>query len=110
MHSNESLNKTLKVAAKRNKLELKTVKIHSSDVFYRMNSKEYVDISKKYDLSAVEMESFALFSVAKSLGKKASCLLTVSDSLVTHEVTTSLEREQAFTGMMKIALESLLIK
>lgn len=110
MQSNESLNKTLKVAAKRNKLELKTVKIHSSDVFYRMNSKEYVDISKKYDLSAVEMESFALFSVAKSLGKKASCLLTVSDSLVTHEVTTSLEREQAFTGMMKIALESLLIK
>ena len=61
MHSDESLNKTLKVAAKRNKLELKTVKIHSSDVFYRMNSKEYVDISKKYDLSAVEMESFAIF-------------------------------------------------
>ncbi len=61
MHSNESLNKTLKVAAKRNKLELKTVKIHSSDVFYRMNSKEYVDISKKYDLSAVEMESCGFF-------------------------------------------------
>jgi purine-nucleoside phosphorylase len=32
-------------------------------------------------------------------------VLTVSDSLVTHEATTAAEREQAFTNMMKIALE-----
>ncbi len=51
------------------------------------------------------MESFALFANAKVLGKEASCLLTVSDSLVKGEVTTSEERQNAFTKMMEIALE-----
>jgi purine-nucleoside phosphorylase len=51
------------------------------------------------------MESFALFANAKVLGKKATCLLTVSDSLVTGELTTSEERQNAFTKMMSIALE-----
>ena len=51
------------------------------------------------------MESFALFHNANVLGKKAACLLTVSDNLATEEVTTSEERQNAFTNMMKIALE-----
>ena len=51
------------------------------------------------------MESFALFHNANILGKKAACLLTVSDNLVTHELTTSDERQEAFINMMKIALE-----
>ena len=53
------------------------------------------------------MESFALFANAKALNKKAACLLTVSDSLVTHEATTSQERQEAFTKMMEVALHSL---
>lgn len=52
------------------------------------------------------MESFALFHNAKALNKKAACLLTISDSLVTHEATTSEEREKSFTDMMKLALET----
>lgn len=51
------------------------------------------------------MEAFALFHNAKVLGKNAACLLTVSDNLVTKEATTSYERQNAFTNMMKIALE-----
>jgi purine-nucleoside phosphorylase len=51
------------------------------------------------------MESFALFANALATGKNAACLLTVSDSLVTHEVTTSEERQNAFVKMMEIALE-----
>ncbi len=80
-------------------------RVHSSDVFYRENFDEYKDIYEKYGCTCVEMESFALFHNANILGKKASCLLTVSDNLVTHEVTTSEERQEAFTNMMKIALE-----
>jgi purine-nucleoside phosphorylase len=79
-------------------------KIHSSDVFYRENLEEYKKIYKEHGCVAVEMESFALFHNANLLGKKAACLLTVSDSLVTHEATTSEERQLAFTNMMKIAL------
>ena len=55
---------------------------------------------------AVEMESFALFSNARVLGKKAACLVTISDSFVTPEITTAEERQTSFTNMMKIALEA----
>ena len=57
-------------------------------------------------LKLAEMESFALFHNAARLGKKAACLLTVSDSIVTHEATTAEERQTSFTKMMEIALEA----
>ena len=78
--------------------------IHSSDVFYRQNFEEYIAINKEKGAIAVEMESFALFHNAKMLGKKAACLLTVSDNLVTKEETSSDERQNAFTKMMEVAL------
>ena len=58
---------------------------------------------------AVEMESFALFHNASVLGKKAACLLTISDSFVSNEVTTAQERQTSFTNMMKVALEAAII-
>lgn len=79
--------------------------IHSSDVFYRQNFDSYKEIRDLHGCIAVEMESFALFANAKVLGKSATCLLTVSDSLVTGALTTSEERQSAFTKMMSIALE-----
>ncbi len=84
--------------------EIHKGRIHSSDVFYRENFEEFKEINEKHGCLAVEMESFALFHNAKVLGKNAACLLTVSDSLVTHEATTSEERQLAFTKMMEIAL------
>lgn len=80
-------------------------RIHSSDVFYRKNFKDFENIRDNHGCMAVEMESFALFANAKATGKSATCLLTVSDSLVSGEVTTSEERQLAFTKMMEIALE-----
>ena len=82
-------------------------RIHSSDVFYH---EEHVDgheeFYSKHECVCVEMESFALFHNAKILNKKAACLLTISDSLVTHEVTSASERQNSFHEMMEIALES----
>lgn len=78
--------------------------VHSSDVFYRESFKEYEQIRDEHGCIAVEMESFALFHNAQVLGKNAACLLTVSDNLVTNEVTSSDERQNAFTRMMDIAL------
>lgn len=80
--------------------------IHSSDVFYRAQSNEYQNIRDQFGCVAVEMESFALFANAIFLKKKAACILTVSDSLVTHQVTTSQERQVSFNKMMEIALEA----
>ena len=80
-------------------------RVHSTDVFYtEPNVDDYKAIYAKHQCECVDMESFALFHNAKVLGKKASCLLTISDSFVTHEQTTSEERETAFTKMMKVAL------
>ena len=53
---------------------------------------------------AVEMEAAALFMNAARLGKKALCILTVSD--VPGEATSAKEREKAFTDMMLAALDT----
>ena len=53
------------------------------------------------------MESFALFANARALKKQAACILTISDSLVTKEATSSEERQTAFNKMIEVALGSL---
>lgn len=80
--------------------------IHSSDVFYRAYGDVFSDVRDKYGCVAVEMESFALFANARYLKKKAACILTVSDSLITHQETTSQERQVSFRKMMEIALDA----
>ncbi len=78
--------------------------ILSSDIFYDDNPEAW----KKWanmGVLGVEMEAAALYMNAARAGVNALCILTVSDSLVTHEATTSEERQTAFTKMMEIALE-----
>lgn len=107
-YPSQDLNQALEEAAKTLELPLKKGPIHSSDVFYREHFDVYKDIFSTYGAMAVEMESFALFHNAKVLDKKAACILTVSDSLVTHEATEAHERQVAFTKMMEIALKAAL--
>ena len=99
------LNASLEEAAKKLNIPLKTGLIHSSDVFYRGENEDISKIIADKHLVCVEMESFALFANARYLKKEAACLLTISDSLVTHEVTTAEERQNSFTKMMEIALQ-----
>ena len=105
--SSKALNNRIIRAAEKLGTALHITTVHSSDVFYRLNPDEFKEIHRIHGADAVEMESFALFANAKALGKKAACLLTVSDSLVTYEATTSQERQEAFTKMMEIALHSI---
>ena len=100
----ETLNVKLENIAKELNIPVIKGTIHSSDVFYREDFDVFKTINKEKECIAVEMESFALFHNAKVLNKKAACLLTISDNLVTHEVTSSEERQNAFTKMMDIAL------
>ncbi|WZL80358.1 purine-nucleoside phosphorylase [Vallitaleaceae bacterium 9-2] len=106
IEADKELNSQLETYAKELNIPLTRTRIHSSDVFYRENHKEFERIRDEEGCTAVEMEAFALFANAKILGKKAACLLTVSDSLVNGEITTSEERQNAFTKMMEIALEA----
>jgi purine-nucleoside phosphorylase len=107
LSASKPLNNRIIKAGEKLNIKLHICNIHSSDVFYRLKHDEFKEIHEKYGADAVEMESFALFANAKALKKKAACLLTVSDSLITHEATTSQERQEAFTKMMEVALNSL---
>ena len=99
------LNDLIKATAEELDLDLKEGVIHSSDIFYHIDE-AYKKGIEDNNCVAVEMESFALFENAKAVNKKAACLLTISDSLVTHEETTAEERQTSFNKMITIALES----
>ena len=103
-YPSKELNEKIMNVANNLNIEVTKGTIHSSDVFYRETFKDFENIYKEHGALAVEMESYALFHNAKMLGKNAACLLTVSDSLVTHEATTAEERQNAFTNMMDVAL------
>ncbi len=76
----------------------------SSDIFYdETNSHE---LFAKAGTLCVEMEAAGLYTAAAMARVRALAILTISDSLVTGEATTSEERQETFTEMMKIALET----
>ena len=105
LYANPTLTDKMESIAKDLDISIHRGRTHSSDVFYRENFMQYEYIRDEFGCDCVEMESYALFHNANVLGKKAGCLLTISDNLVTHEETTSEERQNAFTKMMEIALE-----
>lgn len=105
-YPSEELNSKIKESAKELGIAIHERPIHSSDCFYNDPTEEKTKKINEKGCVAVEMESFALFHNAKKLNKKAACLLTISDSLITHEETTAEERQSSFTNMMKIALDA----
>lgn len=105
LESSHQLNAIIEQTAQELNIKLTSGTIHSSDVFYHDNS-IYMEEVSKYHCLACEMESFALFHNAKLLGKNASCILTISDNLVTKEETTSEDREKGLNDMILLALES----
>lgn len=105
LYGSEELNNIIKETANNKNIHIEEGIIHSTDVFYKENN-NYPELRDKYGCMCVEMESFALFHNAKTYGKKAACILTISDSFITNEVTTPEERQNAFNTMIELALES----
>lgn len=100
------LNNSIVESAKKLGKHVTLGRIYSTDVFYKDND-NFKELYSNYGCLACEMESFALFHNAKTLNKKAACILTISDSLVTHKETSSEERQNNFMDMIEIVLESL---
>ena len=71
-----------------------------------VTSEEFKEKVAKYNVLGVEMESFALFTNAKLLNKKAATLLMVSDSFIYPDKLSSLEREQGLDNLITLALET----
>ena len=107
LESSDFLNKIIINTAEKINQKLKIGTIYSSDVFYKEND-NYEELYNNYNCLGVEMESFALFSNALVLGKRATCLLTVSDNFETKEQISSIERQNSLNKMITLALESTL--
>lgn len=86
-------------------VNVKVGNILSSDVFYGEEGLDGLKKWQKMGVLAVEMESAGLYMNAARAGVNALCILTISDCPFTGEVTTAEERQNAFTNMMKVALE-----
>ena len=88
------------------KMNLKAVvgNVLSSDTFYDDN-KDANSLWKKMNVLAVEMEAAALYMNAARAGKKALCILTISDHVFTGEALSAEDRQTTFNEMMEIALE-----
>ncbi|QOR34009.1 purine-nucleoside phosphorylase [Clostridium sp. 'deep sea'] len=93
-----------KAAADKQGIPVHVGNILSSDIFYDADPNAWEKWARMGVL-AVEMEAAALYMNAAYLGAKALAILTVSDSLVTHELTTSEERQKTFKEMITIALD-----
>jgi len=85
-------------------LNVKVGNILSSDSFYGDDPESW-KIWNKYGVLAVEMETAELYTLAAKFGVNALSILTVSDSVINGEATSSEEREKTFTDMMEVALE-----
>lgn len=99
----ELLNRAVETA-KRQGTNVVVGNILSSDVFYNAMS-NVNDLWRDMGVLAVEMEAAALYMNAAKAGKKALCMLTISDHLYTGESLSAEDRQLGFGKMMEIALE-----
>ena len=101
--SYELLSKAVEVA-KEQGTEVHVGNILSSDVFYGDEGMEGLKKWQKMGVMCVEMEAAGLYMNAARAGVNALAILTISDCPLEGKVTTSHERQVAFTKMMDIAL------
>ncbi|KKJ94415.1 purine-nucleoside phosphorylase [Micromonospora sp. HK10] len=91
--------------AERRGISMRVGPILAADAFYTDRPDLY-DRLADYGVLAVEMESAALYTIAARFKARALTILTVSDHIKTGEKTTSAEREQTFSQMVEIALDT----
>ncbi len=92
--------------ASENEINFRAGNVLTSDQFYG-DDENYYQKWSKYGVLCVEMETAGLYTVASKYGIKALSILTISDSLITKEESTSDQRERSFNNMIEIALGSI---
>jgi len=79
--------------------------LFSHDAFYD-DTHSIAEWKKMHNVLAIEMEAAALYLTAMRAGKRALAICTISDTPLTGEGLSAEEREQSFTQMMEIALNT----
>jgi purine-nucleoside phosphorylase len=87
--------------------EPKVGNVVCSDMFYTENPDDW-KLWAKFGALALEMETAELYTLASKYGREALTILTISDSLISHQVTSAEERQTTFTRMMEIALDTII--
>ena len=92
--------------AKTQNIPIKAGNVLSADEFYNDDFDTYKKWAE-FGVLCVEMEAAGLYTIAAKYNVKALAILTISDSLVTGNKTSSEERESSFSNMIDIALNTL---
>ena len=105
-----SLVKTIEETAKEENIDVKKGPIMTTDIFDvyvdSTHIKEMCPIND--EILAKEMESFALFHIAKKENKQADALISIVDSEYDTNSISSEDRETKLNTMIKLALESII--
>lgn len=91
-------------AARSKGIDPKVGNVLTSDTFYGDDPDAW-KLWAKFGVLAIEMETSALYTIAAKYNVDALTILTVSDSMLTHELTSPEERQTTFNKMVEIALE-----
>lgn len=111
VESDNDLNESIIKSAEENNIKLVRGNVNCNEIFdyYDDKFEEFLEsLPKDLKIIATEMESFALFYTAKSLAKKASCLLSVVDSRFKKEEVSTDDRQNSLNDMIKVALDAII--
>ncbi|PID15072.1 purine-nucleoside phosphorylase [Sporosarcina sp. P34] len=91
-------------AGKEKGLHLQVGNVYTEDFFYNEDAQH--EKLARHGVLAVEMEAAALYTLAARFGRQALAVLTVSDHILTGEITTPEERQTTFNEMIEVALDA----
>lgn len=103
--SDSSINEKIVETAEEMKINYVKGNIFTSDVFYEKEG-EWLRRRKQFNVLGVEMETFGLLQTARICHKKATSILTVSNSFCFTDELTSEEREKNLNNMIELALKT----
>ena len=102
------LNHYLREASRLLAINPHVINCHSSNLFYLPPRKHnFQPLVEQYQVGCVEMESYALFAVARYCHRQAACVLMCSDSLVTGVKMTASQRQTDIATLAELALTAL---
>lgn len=99
------MSKALESAAERG-VPVRVGNLLSCDNFYYADGLGGNDAWKHMGVLAVEMEAAGLYCNAAYAGKRALCICTISDHIYRKEYLSPEDRQNSFTQMMEIALDT----
>ena len=79
--------------------------VFTADMFYNQSTR-INEKCRDLGLLAIDMETAGLYWEAMACGKRALSILTVSNHILREEETPAAERQNAFTDMMELALDT----